>query len=1049
MRRRLARMEHGVRLLATTCVGAALAMVAMRAALAAGMFIEDIQVSKRGDEATVTINLACPMRFQSDVNTPAGVLLEIRVAPLDACRQLGVGEGVASELYRPESGRLAHLTEIEYESLGLGDNLLIFHFDRPVDYRVAQRGDLRTLELRVRVGSDLVPQAAPVPAESTPRSTQALPRAAPAPATPSDRAPLTSRVRAPAVVSDYVINLQSTREPVDPALVAGVPLGQGQHLYVSSTTIAGVTWHRLRLGFFSGEDEATTVLTGLAASFPRAWIGRAEADEVRDAASLALARGGAVADPSQTQGTPAVAEATTVADAALPPERIEELQAEARKALIAGDYVTAIRAYTRLLEAPGEHRAEARENLGIAREKNGQTANAAAEYRRFLEDYPESEAASRVRQRLSNLVVDTARERLRTEQTEARRWDVTTGLSQYYYRNVDRFDQDQAELTTFSGLLTDLDVTVRHRGDSLNTFARFSINDLHDMLGEEQGGIGDRQRISYAYYDLANAQDEWSVRLGRQSLHNWGVLGRFDGAHGTYQWSDQRRLHLMMGYPVETTLDGVETDREFVGAAVDFDHLAGRWGFSPYVQSQKIDGIGDRQAVGLEVRYLDDTRSLTTMLDYDTLYGELNTALAFGTWRLKNRIMLTGLYDERSAISTRNALIGQAVSTVDELLLVWTEDELRQIARDRTARSRTATFGIAMPVGERLQLNADVTALDISSSVDSAGVAGVPGTGQQVYYSGTLVASSLFGHRDVNVLNLRHGEAPDFTTTLVDVGHARADRQTSAHQSAIATRRLGRRIDRHSPGDRHAFAAATVERAASIPTRARDWSGESRAYVQHGGARLHRQVLERRISGGLLTMPTARTTLCLLLIVAAVLGGCAGGSGRLERLDERSGATIVRGAGVLVYARTEPRYSRSARDYVYLGPVETNRQGVREYFLWVGVATTIDRGFIAPDAQEPRTLYVEVQGEPIELPLTPWHDLVPTGIEKPMYSTTVPVREELAARVTLQQLTLIGGAAPASIRVATGDSRALRTFIRWDGSGNFDEFFAAVGNSAP
>jgi hypothetical protein len=245
------------------------------------------------------------------------------------------------------------------------------------------------------------------------------------------------------------------------------------------------------------------------------------------------------------------------------------------------------------------------------------------------------------------------------------------------------------------------------------------------------------------------------------------VLGRFDGVHGTYQWADERRLHVMLGYPVETTLDGVKTDRQFVGAAVDFDHVVGRWGVSPYVQSQKVAGISDRQAVGVEVRYLDDTRSLTTMLDYDTLYGELNTALAFGTWRLNNRITLTGLYDERTSIFTRNALIGQPVSTFDDLLRTWTEDELRQIARDRTATSTTASFGITMPFGERLQLNADVTTLEIGPSVDSAGVAAVPGTGQQVYYSGTLVASALFGQRDVNVLNLRYGEGPDFTTTLV------------------------------------------------------------------------------------------------------------------------------------------------------------------------------------------------------------------------------------------------------------------------------------------
>ncbi|HVY65616.1 MAG TPA: SPOR domain-containing protein [Gammaproteobacteria bacterium] len=750
--------QRAIRLL----TAAALALPAVRAASAAGVFVEDIQVSKRGDEATIAISLACPMRFRSDMSTQAGALLEIRVAPLDTCRQFGVGEGVASEVYRPESGRLAHLTELEYESLGLGDNLLIFHFDRPVDYRVAQRGDLRTIELRVRVGDDAAPQAAPAPAAPPPA--QPPPRTAPPAATPSDRAPITSRVRVPSVTPDYVINLQSTRDPVDMSLVAGVKLGPGQHLYVSTTTIAGVTWYRLRIGFFAGEGEANAVLAGLAASFPRAWIGRAEADEVQKAASLAVERGGVVAESPQRE---AAAAGTPAAGAALAPERVEELRAEARKALIAGDYATAIRDYTRLTEAPGDHRAEARENLGIAREKSGQTAYAITEYRRFLEEFPQSDAVPRVRQRLSNLVAVTAQQRLRSEETEARRFEITTGLSQYYYRNVDRADQDQPELTTFSGLLTDLDLTVRHRGDSVNMLGRLTINDLHDMLGQGQGSVGDLQRIAYAYYDVADAQNDWSVRVGRQALHNWGVLGRFDGVHGTYQWTDDRRLHVMLGYPVETTLDGVKTGRQFVGAAVDFDRLVGNWGFSPYVQSQKVDGIADRQAVGVEARYVDETRTLTTMLDYDTLYGEINTALAFGTWRLRDRITLTGLYDERTSIFTRNALIGQPVSTFDDLLRSWTEDELRQLARDRTATSKTASIGMTMPLGERLQLNADVTTLEIGPSVDSAGVAAVPGTGRQVYYSGTLVASALFGQSDVNLLNLRYGEAPDFTTTLL------------------------------------------------------------------------------------------------------------------------------------------------------------------------------------------------------------------------------------------------------------------------------------------
>jgi len=83
-------------------------------------------------------------------------------------------------------------------------------------------------------------------------------------------------------------------------------------------------------------------------------------------------------------------------------------------------------------------------------------------------------------------------------------------------------------------------------------------------------------------------------------------------------------------------------------------------------------------------------------------------------------------------------------------------------------------------------------------------------------------------------------------------------------------------------------------------------------------------------------------------LLAACVAACAGQSALLETLDERTGMTIVRSREPLVFARTEPRYSRSARDYVYLGPLATNRQGVREHYLWVGIATTLDRGFIAP-----------------------------------------------------------------------------------------------------
>jgi hypothetical protein len=188
-------------------------------------------------------------------------------------------------------------------------------------------------------------------------------------------------------------------------------------------------------------------------------------------------------------------------------------------------------------------------------------------------------------------------------------------------------------------------------------------------------------------------------------------------------------------------------------------------------------------------------------------------------------------------------------------------------------------------------------------------------------------------------------------------------------------------------------------------------------------------------------MPRSGFPSCLLL-AAATLAAC-GGSPVLERLDERAGMTIVRAAEPLVFARTDPGYSRSARDYLYIGPLETNRQGVHEYYLWVGAATTIDRGLIAAAMESPTALYVTIGGEPMEFPLRSMADLLRRTSDAPLYATAIPLQAELGARVTLQQLELIDAAALESIGVAS-DGSPLRTYVRWESAASFADFLLAV-----
>jgi hypothetical protein len=758
-------------------------------AYGAGRLVEDIQVSKRGEQATITVDLACPMRFASDVRTPEGTLVEIRVKPLEACAQLGVND-ISSEAYQPVGGRLALLSKVEYESAGLGENLLVFHFDRPVDYRVAQRGDLRTLQLLVRVPEPVEgegvatiesqaapPTKAPVPAGAA----GALPPAAAGSAAaaaraPSDRAPLT-RVRAPAATADYIVNLASQREPFAPATLDSLVSASASKPYVSETTVDGQTWYRLRIGFFGTEQEARAALAPLLPQFPRAWVGRAEAAEIQLASSSSF--GASTVKRASASQPPASAPAATAVPAGaakLTPDQIAELEQQGRDAMLAADYATAIRVYSELVEQPGDSLADAREYLGLARERSGQTAQAIAEYRAYLEQYPDGDGARRVQQRLNGLTAaaPVPREALRASDADAQSaWNVATGLTQYYRRDVYQFDDFEPQVVALDALLTDVDVRVRHNGDTVNVAGRLVVSNIYDLSGVPQTTIGslpdNPNRFSYAYVDVNQVDGAWQLRAGRQTLHNWDILGRFDGVHFAYSWAPDRRVHFFSGFPVESTRYGLETGREFYGVAVDFDRLIGRWGFSTSLNTGTIDGLSDRQSVGLEARYADDKRTLTSMVDYDYGYAKLNTVLALGTWRFDNRVTLTGLIDVRQSpiLTTRNALIGQPFTSISDMLLLFTEDEIRQIARDRTSDMTTVTLGISKPLFERFQINADVTATEIGATVASAGVPAVPSTGQQVYYSASFVGSGLFGARDVNVFNVRYGTSPDFTLSQV------------------------------------------------------------------------------------------------------------------------------------------------------------------------------------------------------------------------------------------------------------------------------------------
>jgi hypothetical protein len=729
----------------------------------ADRIVEDVRVSRQGSMAQVAVILGCPMRYVDHAPSSGGTELRIRLAPLPECRQMGVIGGIAAEMTRPAGRDMARVEEIEFETTGFGDSFLVLRFFRPISFQVRQRGDLRTVE--IEVATEVVPPPLPVAIE---------PALQPQPATPTtrvvprnDRPPLRLRPQTGSGNNKpFVINLKSTEAtptgpPALPLKVAD--LFPDKKLFLSDAFIGKQRWHRLRLGFFDSETAAREAMAQLKPDFPQAWVGRA-----------------APAEPLQTPSTDQAAAAQTAVAIPAPPtkttsaladERLASLMAEAKQALLDNQDDQAIKIYTRVLEEPGhEYRPEAREFLGVAREHKGQLAHAKAQYQAYLQEFPETPDSKRVARRLQGLVsaTEAPRDKLRMVDSSSADWDVYGGLSQYYRRDVNQFQEDAPEIVSQSAIFTDADLLVRRRGERIDLLARVTAGYSYDMLNQPRAP-GNQSRTSYAYIDVTDQKYDLNGRLGRQSRNRGGILGRFDGLHLGYEVKPDLLLNFTTGYPVDSSREGTSTERSFYGIGVEWLGLRDTWDLGAFYNAGEIAGIKDRESIGGEVRYIDPKRHMIAMVDFDISYNELNSALVLGTWRFENLISVNVLFDTRQSpiLTTRNALIGQPVVTMDELLLRFTEDEIRQFAQDRTSQTETVTLGISRPLFDRFQINTDITVTETSATVPSGNVPELPASGSQIFFSTSLIGSSLFMDSDVNVLGLRYSSTRSSDTTLL------------------------------------------------------------------------------------------------------------------------------------------------------------------------------------------------------------------------------------------------------------------------------------------
>lgn len=696
-------------------------------------FIESSRVS--GDApASIEVRFNCKAEYLRHEPQGSGDRLRIYLDPTGICNGVSPVVGESRSRLRPVNSDNARLVDMEYDGDSPAGPMLTFNFSQPVTFDVDMSGVSFDLVVTVNpaLGVDVT-----LALETTPPSASHRQVARPMP----DKA-------------TYVVNLASFKRIPTIADAERLELAADQHLHYTEVLVNGQTWYRLRLGDFESGSAAAAALAGLKNRFPGAWVDEANAS--------------AVTVKLQTPPQPADDAPVDLAEGEGDSlSKVDSLMDDARKTMAAGDISRAIQIYTKVLQQPEHERlAEAQEFLALAREKNGQVAHAKAEYQRYLSLYPNGEGAARVNQRLAALL---AADRIGSQGTDAvaatgRRnsgqsdWRIQSYFSQYYRRDVNQ-QTDQNEIVSQSALYSDVNLDARRRGERFDFSSRLSAGYRNDFL-DETVGSGNSVRVSYAYADVADAVTGLRGRIGRQSRNTGGVLGRFDGINLGYKLNERVLFNTVIGKPAYSSSDGIDSSRSFYGASVNYGPILDNLDIGLFYIAQDVAGIQDRQAVGGEFRYFGSNQSFWGMVDYDLAYGELASAFLQGSWRFDSRLSIHGLVDRRGSpfLSASNALIGQPVATFEELAIIYSEEELRQLGRDRTALSTTYTVGLSYPVSTKLQLNVDASQSTMDATPASGGVFASDGSTYR-YYSGSVVASSILKEGDVTIMSARMSDS--------------------------------------------------------------------------------------------------------------------------------------------------------------------------------------------------------------------------------------------------------------------------------------------------
>ncbi|GEM_PF-1769227 len=345
-------------------------------------------------------------------------------------------------------------------------------------------------------------------------------------------------------------------------------------------------------------------------------------------------------------------------------------------------------------------------------------------------------------------------------------------VSLYYYLNQsstliteleDHTTESDTEIQQNSAVLSVNVSDSFYRGNQLYSY-RFSGDYSEDFTDSSKS----RLNLSRFYGEWSMGTNGPSIALGRQSWSDDASLGRYDGVRVRYTISDNVRLSGVFGLSVNRKSDPMFSgDDRVLGITGDLLTLGEKTELSGYFLKEFSGAFTDRLVAGVEASFSTESNSGRGLIEYDLSLESVSTARASWSHRFEDRssFTVTAEYDHSPNLALNAALVGQSVTTLQELNGIYTLAEIRGLARDRSAETYALSASWQKPLSEKWQLSVDGSAYYTGASPASGFVPAVEAPGWSYNVSAQLVGTGVFVDDDVFSISAR--AADDVSSQLI------------------------------------------------------------------------------------------------------------------------------------------------------------------------------------------------------------------------------------------------------------------------------------------